>query len=376
MHKIDSIRLFEGITYIDQELIEAAQGPAQKRRGNIIWLRKAGALAASFMFAAAVLLFVNAAFPAFAESLPVIGQVFRQLNSLGSNAPSYEGMVQSIGESGENSQYIATVTEAYCDGEYIFFAMRLQPKDSKLLKMETLYTEESAGEEGAPGWDVTINGESAGLGYSLPVFTRNGAYFESVPVQVRLPEGTDQSAPVHVEAAIGNLCGRAGETVAGQVISMEPVSLGFDLEANTGHNRQTSVQGVEVDGLKLLSWSLSPSKFGVDISYPYFDMTGVSARARTSSGQDLGGDLREYGDFGDGRYAPGDTAIQKCSFTGPPDGTEKVIITVYSEHTGGTAVFGEFTIDLETGDAAVTENYLDGGFEHIPIDEYAAGIVK
>ena len=125
MHKIDSIRLFEGITYIDQELIEAAQGPAQKRRGNIIWLRKAGALAASFMFAAAVLLFVNAAFPAFAESLPVIGQVFRQLNSLGSNAPSYEGMVQSIGESGENSQYIATVTEAYCDGEYIFFAMRL-----------------------------------------------------------------------------------------------------------------------------------------------------------------------------------------------------------------------------------------------------------
>ncbi len=328
------------------------------------------------MFAAAVLLFVNAAFPAFAESLPIIGQVFRQLNSLGSNAPSYEGMVQSIGESGENSQYIATVTEAYCDGEYIFFAMRLQPKDSKLLKMETLYTEESADQNGAPGWSVIINGESAGLGYSLPVFTRNGAYFESVPIQVRLPEGTDQSAPVRVEAAIGNLCGRAGETVAGQVISIEPVSLGFDLEANTGHNRQTSVQNVEIDGLKLLSWSLSPSKLGVDISYPYFDMAGVSARARTSSGQDLGGDLREYGDFGDGRYTTGDTAIQKCSFTGPPDGAEKVIVTIYREQTGGTVVFGEFTIDLETGDAAVTEGYLDDELQHIPIAEYAAGIVK
>ncbi len=88
MQKIDSIRLFEGITYIDQELIEAAQGPAHKKRGNVVWLGRAGALAASFMFAAAVLLFVNAAFPAFAESLPIIGQVFRQLNSLGSNAPS------------------------------------------------------------------------------------------------------------------------------------------------------------------------------------------------------------------------------------------------------------------------------------------------
>ena len=136
------------------------------------------------------------------------------------------------------------------------------------------------------------------------------------------------------------------------------------------------MQGVEVDGLKLLSWSLSPSKLGVDISYPYFSMAGVSARARTSDGHDLGEDLREYGDFGDGRYAPGDTAVQKCSFIGPPDGAEKVIVTIYREQTGGTAVFGEFTIDLETGDAAVMEGYLDDGFEHIPIDEYAAGIVK
>lgn len=274
MEKIDKVRLFEGITYIDPAFVDEANEPLKKRCSNIIWLKKAGALAASFVFAAAILLSINAAFPAFAENLPLIGEIFRQLNSIGSNAPSYDGVVQAVGESAENNQFKVTVTEAYCDGEYVFFALRLQPKDTKLLKMETLYTEEDTG-NGVPGWSVSINGESHGC--TLPVFARKGAYFESNPIRIAF--STEQDDPIQVEAVIGNLFGRTQEAVDanldGQAISLEPVCLSFDLPVNTGYNRQEAVQNAETGGLKLQSWSSSPSKLSVTLAYPYFGTAGV-----------------------------------------------------------------------------------------------------
>ena len=375
MQKIDNIRLFEGISHIDPAYIEEANAPLERREANIIWLKKIGALAASFLFAAAILLSINAAFPAFAERLPLIGEVFRQLNSLGSNASSYEGMVQNVGVSAENGQYSVTVTEAYCDGEYVFFALRLRAKDAGLLEMETLQTEEAA--DGAPGWSVALNGESGGLVYTLPVFTRKGESFDSDPIKAALPEGIDMDSPVHVEVTIGSLSGRTEGNGGGggQIVSDEPVCLSFDLEMNTGHNRHEAGLNAGTDGLELRGWSCSPSKLSVTLAYPYFDAAGVRASARTGDGLELGEDLREWGDFGDGRYGFGDTAVQECSFVGPPDGTGTVVVTVYrdgpGERTDGAAVFGEFTIDLESGDVSVTENYLDDGVEHLSVDEYA-----
>lgn len=377
MQKIDSIRLFDGISHIDPALVEEASSPLKTKRPY--HLVKAGAFAASFAFAALVLLSINAAFPAFAESLPLIGEVFRQLNSLGSNAPSYGGVVQPVGESAENNQYKLTVTEAYCDGDYVFFALRLQAKDSKLLKMESLKTEESVYGSHVPGWSVSINGESGGLVYDLPAFTRKGSCFESNPIKIALPDNVDLSSPIQVEAVIGNLSGRTQEAIdkneAGQIVSIEPVSLQFDLEPNTSYNRQIVVQNTETDGLELQGWSISPSKLSVALAFPYFDMAGVRACARTDDGQDLGRDMRESGDFGDGRYTFGDTAVQECTFVGPAEGTKQVIITVYNEYpnkrSDSAAVFGEFTIDLETGEAAATADYRAEGLEHFSIRAYA-----
>lgn len=378
MEKIDKIRLFEGITDIDPLFIDEANQPLKKRYSHVICLKKAGALAASFLFASAVLFSINAAFPAFAESLPLIGEVFRQLNSIGSNAASYDGVVQTIGESAENDQYKVIVTEAYCDGEYVFFALRLQAKDTKLLKMESLQTEESISGNSTSGWHVILNGESGGLVYDLPAFTRKGAYFESNPIKIALPDGIDSNAPIKVEAVIESLSGRTQEAIdkgePGQILSLDPVCLSFELTANTNYNRQNSVSNAEIDGLELRDWSCSPSRLSVTLAYPYFSTAGVSASARTGDGLDLGGDLREFGDFGDGRYSFGDTAVQTCSFIGPPDGTKKVIVTVYKEspkeQAADTSVFGEFTIDLETGEVTITEDYWGAGFVFLSIEEY------
>ena len=370
MCEIDKTRLFEGITYIDPAFVEEANKPLERKPAHIIWLKKAGALAAAFLFVVAVLFSINAAFPAFAESLPLVGEIFRQLNSIGSNAPSYEGVVQGIGVSAGNDQYEATVTEAYCDGDYVFFALRLQVKDTKLLKMETLYTEEAVEGHDAPGWSISINGKGA-PGYDLPVFTRKGSYFESNAIRVNLPEGMGTEETIQVEAFMGNLYGR------GQVLSTDPVSLCFDVTTNTRYNQQEQVQNAAIDGLDLQTWGCSPSKLSVTLDYPYFGRAGVYAHACTGDGLDLGEDTHENGggDFGDGRYSFGDTALQECTFVGPPEGTKTVVITVYKEppadRAAGSAAFGEFTVDLETGNVRVTDSYLEEGFTHQSITEYA-----
>lgn len=378
MQKIDKARLFEGITYIAPAFVEEANEPLKRKPSQILWLKKAGAMAAAFLFVITVLFSINAAFPAFAESLPLIGEVFRQLNSLGSNAPSYEGMVQGIGVSTGNDQYDINVTEAYCDGEYVFFALRLLPKDTRLLKMESLYTEEVVEGHDAPGWRILLNGKDA-KSYDLPVFIRKGSCFESNPIRVDLLEGMEAEGAVQVEVFMGNLCGRTQEAAPGrgQVLSAKPVCLRFDVTANTSYNQQELVRNAETDGLELQSWSSSPSKLTVTFAFPYFGRTGVYANARTEDGLDLGEDTHENGggDFGDGRYTFGDTAVQECTFIGPPDGTKKVIITVYKEppavRAAGSAAFGEFTIDLDTGDVSVTGGYLEEGLVHQSITEYA-----
>ncbi len=375
MKKIDSRNLFEGIGYINPQFIEEAETPVKKRRNNIVWLKKVSAVAASFAVVVALLFTISAAFPAFAEELPLIGEVFRRLNSFGANAPTYEGMVQPIGEHAENDQYKAAVTEAYCDGEYLFFALRLEAKDAELLKMASLDTVESV--DGTPGWSIEINGESGGLTYSLVSFTQKGDFFESDPVKIKLPHKTADGDTVHVSAAIGNLAGRTQEAIdkgeAGQIISTEPAIICFDLTTNTSYNQQKEATNASVDGLELKGYSCSPSKFSVTLAYPYFDTAGVYAEAWTVDGTELGEDTREFGDFGDGRYTFGDTAVQECSFIGPPDGTQKIVVAFYDDQPGiaGARAFGEFTIDLETGEVTPTTAYLEQGISHLSITEYA-----
>ena len=114
-----SCNLFEGIGYIDPILIEEAGKPLKRKPVSLVWLKKAGVMAASFILASIVLLGINTAFPAFAEGLPLIGEAFRRINSLGANAATYDGLVRAVGVNGENGQYQVTVTEAYCDGEYV-----------------------------------------------------------------------------------------------------------------------------------------------------------------------------------------------------------------------------------------------------------------
>lgn len=356
MKTVDSCALFEGIGYIDPEFIQEAYEPLGAKPAPAVRINKLGALAASLVVATALLFGANALFPAFAESLPIVGEAFRQLNSLGTNAPGYDGVVQALGKSAKNRQYQVTATEAYCDGEYIFLALRLDPLDSKLLQMQSLETVEL---EDAPGWSIEVDGNAGGLVYETPVFTRRGYYFECPPMMIRLPEPA-ASGTVRVSASITSLSGRTQESIDhggdGQIVSLEPLALSFDLPVRSQHNIRREQDGVSVDGISLTAWTSSPSKFTVTLSYPYSTPEGLDAAAVTDSGIDLGSDLRENGDFGDGRYQHGGTAVQTCSFTGAPDDTGSVTVTVFSNPSGEERrELARFSIDLKSGKATVAE---------------------
>lgn len=371
MKTVNSCALFEGIGYIDGSFVEEAAKPLGKRPVQSVWLKRAWGLAASFAVIVTALFSVNMAFPAFAEDLPLIGEAFRYWNALGANAHTYGGIIQPVGVSAENNQYKLTAQEAYCDGEYVFLTFRLDAKETKLLKMESLETVERAEH---PGWDIAVNGQRDGLACSLPVFSRRGCYFESQPVQIKLPEPIADGGRVRVDIGLGALSGRTQEAVErgepGQIVSTEPVALEVDLAAGTSWNQEHAGESASANGLALTGWSSSPSKLSVTFSYPYFGSEGLYAAARTEDGTHLGEDLRENGDLAGEGYRPGDTVVQTCSFTGPPEDARSVTVTVYMGKPGGERkTIGEFTIDLVTGEITAPAN---GGAEFLPIEAYAA----
>ena len=352
MKTMDSCALFEGIGQIDPVFIEEAGHPLGRSSVPPVRMTKAGALAASFVMVAMLLFGVNTAFPAFAESLPLVGEAFRRLNSLGANASTYDGVVQPVGVTAGNDEYSLTVTEAYCDGEYIFFALQLDPRDPRLLKMQTLETAE--GEDGVPGCSITVDGKADGLNYELPRWLRQGCCFESAPVKLRLPRPVNAGAQLAVAVDIGSL--RTQEAPGGeegQIVSIKPVSLRFTLTADARHNQQQAAENAHVGSLRLTGWSSLPSKFSVTLAYPYFGPEGVGAAARTEDGTELGEDIRENGDL-DGRgYRQGEEAVQTCTFIGVPEGARRVTVVVYQGRPEEERrVWGEFTIDLETGQVA------------------------
>lgn len=357
MKTVDSCALFEGIGYIDSGFIEEAAQPLGSSPARPVWIKGLGGLAASFAAILMVLFGVNMAFPAFAESLPLIGEAFRYWNALGANASTYEGLIQPVGVSGENNQYKLTVPEAYCDGAYIFLTFRLDAKDTKLLGMQSLETVERPEH---PGWDITVNGQREGLVCRPPTFTRRGYYFESQPVQIRLPEPIANGGKVQVGIGMGALSGRTQEAEAqgeaGQVVSTEALTLQADLTADTSRSQEHFGASASIGGLALTGWSSSPSKFTVSLSYPYFGPEGYTAAARTDDGTELGEDLRENGDLEEKGYEPGDKAEQVCSFAGPPEGARRVTVTVFEGTYGQERrAVGRFTIDLETGEVTGQE---------------------
>lgn len=357
--------------------------PVKKRRP--VW--KGVAVSFSTVAAAFVLLCgVNAVNPAFAESLPLVGEAFRLYNGerklgVGSYVGTYDEieLVNAPAEE-ENAQGMGlTLNEAYSDGEFIHlsFTMGNVPEQvmDDLFCLSGLVTSQANGTDLEEEMlNLYPQGDTLGgtLALALENPPENGTTLElnyQVTDLVRFYAGGGSREDLE-----GSFSGEAAVTV------------------DTSHNQR--YDAFASDSEVQINWVEStPSYTKINYTIPYWGSThsmpmGI-AMLYLEDGTPLQRSMGEEEDVGfvktDGPEDEAETITHTAFFDGLPQGTEKVILRFFEDQIDWdpftrtapevfyvaddtmeitpytVGVLAEVTIDLATGEAVPSETYLEYG---------------
>ena len=357
--------------------------PVKKRRP--VW--KGVAVSFSTVAAAFVLLCgVNAVNPAFAESLPLVGEAFRLYNGerklgVGSYVGTYDEieLVNAPAEE-ENAQGMGlTLNEAYSDGEFIHLSFTMGNVPEQV--MDDLYYLYG---------DVTSQANGQTLADTALVLYPQGEVLSgtvAIPVEGEPADGTVLEVTYQV-TGLGRAFAGGG--------SQEELEGSFSGEAavtvDTSHNQR--YDAFASDSEVQINWVEStPSYTRINYTIPYWGTTHYTLlgipELYLEDGTPLRRSWEEGGESGfgepDGPAQEAETVTHTAFFDGLPQGTEKVILRFFEEQTDwdpatGTApevyyvaddtmeitpytvgVLAEVTIDLATGEAVPSETYLEYG---------------
>lgn len=361
--------------------------PVKKRRP--VW--KGVAVSFSTVAAAFVLLCgVNAVNPAFAESLPLVGEAFRLYNGerklgVGSYVGTYDEieLVNAPAEE-ENAQGMGlTLNEAYSDGEFIHlsFTMGNVPEQvmDDLFCLSGLVTSQANGTDLEEEMlNLYPQGDTLGgtLALALENPPENGTTLElnyQVTDLVRFYAGGGSQ-----EELEGSFSGEAAVTV------------------DTSHNQR--YDAFASDSEVQINWVEStPSYTKINYTIPYWGSThsmplGI-AMLYLEDGTPLQRSIGEEENVGfvktDGPEQEAETITHTAFFDGLPQGTEKVILRFFEDQIDWdpatrtapevyyvsddtmeitpytVGVLAEVTIDLATGEAVPSETYLEYGVSSV-----------
>ena len=358
--------------------------PVKKRRP--VW--KGVAVSFSTVAAAFVLLCgVNAVNPAFAESLPLVGEAFRLYNGerklgVGSYVGTYDEieLVNAPAEE-ENAQGMGlTLNEAYSDGEFIHLSFTMGNVPEQV--MDDLYYLYG---------DVTSQANGQALADTALVLYPQGEVLSgtvAIPVEGEPADGTVLEVTYQV-TGLGRAFDGGG--------SQEELEGSFSGEAavtvDTSHNQR--YDAFASDSEVQINWVEStPSYTRINYTIPYWGTTHYTLlgipELYLEDGTPLRRSWEEGGERGfgepDGPAQEAETVTHTAFFDGLPQDTEKVILRFYEDQipdwdpATGTApevyyvaddtmeitpytvgVLAEVTIDLATGEAVPSETYLEYG---------------
>ena len=266
---------------------ETRQAGHEKNRRNSGWRRfrvAAGAVAAVMV----LLIGTNLAFPAFAESLPFIGSVFRFINdrsrgySESMNAAQDRISEYAVNVSLEEGSTITVpaaniferaitvqLREVYYDGNFVFAGLGLQ------LGADSEYLTEIRGSK----YGITINGESQ-VYYEngqeiFPSGTGNGFCDLSDYYLTRVGDGAyvmlkGFRVPDHLQGADSlevELC-FDGFYDSGIPVNSSGFVLPFTVQKKEIPTKEISCEGMEVNGVRLLSATSNPVVTYLELEYP------------------------------------------------------------------------------------------------------------
>jgi len=359
----------------------------RKRRFVARGLRVAAASLAMALVLMGGLCGLNAVNPAFAESLPFIGDIFRMHNSsdkrkVGTYVGTY-GKVEDVSApaQAEDTQELAlTAEEAYSDGEFVHIAFGMDAPEEvvgKFYYMAMPITATAGGRDAEP--------------YSYLCLWEDGGRFVG-SVSLKLSELALDGEQLAVEYETGEITAyyndwdwEASEQLPGSFTGSLQVTV------DTADNR--ILEGFHSDGdVKILNIDATPSRTTITYEIPYWGEDGWYTdypQLFTEDGTWLQRsskyDVTDYDTY------QADTITSTWDFDGLPAGTDKIILRFFNDdpnaslyylghpeekpddfvmwqeglYQDGTPIhFGvlqEVTIDLNTLEVTPTETYKEQG---------------
>lgn len=323
------------------------------------WIVSASAVAAAF-----VLLFgVNAAFPAIAEELPVIGQFFQSINrrdvfqtsSLhgktiqGTNVIGYG--TQKINAVSQSGQYTMAVEDGFCDGKNLTLSMRLELPQEGAEQIEYILPQVLS---------LSVNGIDVRLNVNdILLFPDTNKGFTGT-VTAALPQGMEPSETLQLSLAMSQFGGKDKNNRDFEPCIPLDASflLEFSLMADSSYNRSFSCEAVD-GSVTLLNVETSPISTELTAVMPgHYYIDGESALL-LEDGTQLHFNHGKSTDITEEIF---NSQAAECllAFDGLPAGTEKAIFRQYKDQDH-SQVLAEFTLDLQKGTAEVSKTYEENG---------------
>ena len=357
-------------------------------------LQRAVGVFAALAIVCGGLLGLNAANPAFAESIPGLGSLFALMNDytmhpMGSHVGTYEGSVEELdltADAPADTDYSLTLDEAFCDGNYVYLTLQLTgPEEAE--KYEDL----SLACDGQSDFRLLVDGTEAEL------FTTGGQAMEdgteAIALVYQLAAPVENGQEVSARLEVGSLYGVYPEDSKSAGWQYDTLEVGFTadftLTADTSQN-QSQELSAEDNGVKLYGVKTTPGYLLVDMEIPFWGRSGDAtlsggpilgyAQLFTQDGQELNHNslLNNY-DFVNETDAG--SVRGTWAFDGPPEQTDTVILRITDRSPDSAyaadmdrerVVFAEFAINWKTGEANPSDTYLDEGLDKVDTEEFKA----
>ena len=332
------------------------------RKSRRAWIVSVASLAACF----ALLFGTNAAFPAFAESLPVVGRVFQSINdsfrthnSMGKKpAGTYVGTyeVQEITASTasfENNGYRLSVNQAYSDGSLVTFSMTLETPPDALDRYESIFY---------PDISAAINGKAAEITSGTGFYPENDSFTGTMVLA--LPQTAENGTPLDISVSVPNIRGKDKTAKDDYIPLGASFSLEFQVNVDTAHNKSFTLESGEDNGAKILGVESTPATTKITAWKPYWGFIEGTASVGfpalyLEDGTQIAFNAEGSDEIGYDPWAE-EPREAPLLFDGVPADTETVVFRFYKDY-GYTDVLAEFTIDLTDGSAVPTKTYEEGG---------------
>ncbi len=361
------------------------------------WLRplqRAVGVFAALAIVCGGLLGLNAANPAFAESIPGLGSLFALMNDhtmhpMGSHVGTYEGSVEELdlaATAPADTDYSLTLDEAFCDGNYVYLTLQVTgPEEAE--KYESL----SLSCDGQSDFRLLVDGTEAELFTTGGQAMEDGTEAIALVYQLAAPAEDGQALSARLE--VGSLYGVYPEDSKSGGWQYDTLEVGFTADftvtADTSQNRSQELSAQD-NGVKLYGIETTPGYLLVDMEIPFWGRTGDLtasgglilgyAELFTQDGQELGHNslLNDY-DFVNESDA--ESIRGTWAFDGPPEQTDTVILRITDRSPDSAyaadmdrerVVFAEFAINWKTGEARPSDTYLDEGLDKVDTEKFKA----